>query len=260
MDLQSKEQAMQGMALQAKTTAMRKGMIATKAKVGFVIDISGSMQSEFANGTVQEELERMFAIAKHFDDDGELDIFVFGTSAEYVGTVNDSNWYNAVQYHGMGGHITVLGKKYRLQNGTYYKLGLQAAYNFYFKPGWEHNTKKIGGVFGLGGTKYPVVSEVQDYPVFLVFSTDGDNMDKKETLNFVKNASAMPLFIQFAAFGRGPFNGLSQIDNMKGRYVDNAGMFEARDFRSCSDSQLYDGLLNEFPAWLKLTQGEGWYR
>jgi|14BtaG_2_1085337.scaffolds.fasta_scaffold00032_22 hypothetical protein len=254
MDLVTKQQMdthLQGQALVAKTTALQRGMIATKAKVGFVIDISGSMANEFASGTVQEQLERMFAIAKHFDDDGELDIFVFGTSAKFVGTVNNSNWYDAVRYE--HGTAIILGERFRLQGGTKYATALEAAYSYYFGSTWDNGSKSF-----FGSTKRPTAVK-QDYPVFLIFSTDGDNQDQRDTLKLIDKGSQLPLFVQFAAFGRGPFRGLQQIDDLQGRYVDNAGMFETKDFRSVADKDLYAALLNEFPDWLKATSSEGWY-
>lgn len=67
------------------------------------------------------------------------------------------------------------------------------------------------------------------------------------------------MFTQFAAFGSG-FSGLREIDDLVGRYVDNAGLFVASDFEKVNNAGLLDAMMNEFPQWLAATAGSNWYK
>lgn len=56
--------------------------------------------------------------------------------------------------------------------------------------------------------------------------------------------------MQFVGVGGAGFNYLEQLDDMSGRYVDNADFFEA-DFDDFStENNLYQKLLQEYPSWL----------
>jgi stress response protein SCP2 len=57
-----------------KLTLEKKKMTHIVARVGIVLDISGSMQALYKNGTVQDVVERIFAVACHFDDNAALDV------------------------------------------------------------------------------------------------------------------------------------------------------------------------------------------
>lgn len=50
-----------------------------RAKVFVVIDRSGSMDSLYRSGAVQDVLTRLLPLALKFDDNGELEVYVFNT-------------------------------------------------------------------------------------------------------------------------------------------------------------------------------------
>ena len=50
---------------------------------------------------------------------------------------------------------------------------------------------------------------------------------------------------------------LEDLDNLEGRYVDNASFFAIDDFREVPSSELYSRLLNEFPTWLDEIKAKG---
>lgn len=52
----------------------KKNLNNVVARVGLVLDISGSMRKLYKNGTVQNVVERILAVASRFDDDGQLDV------------------------------------------------------------------------------------------------------------------------------------------------------------------------------------------
>ena len=61
----------------------------------------------------------------------------------------------------------------------------------------------------------------------------------------------MPIFWQFVGVSGSGYGVLEELDNMQGRYIDNANFFALDDFKTVPNSELYSRLLNEFPLWLK---------
>lgn len=97
----------------------------------------------------------------------------------------------------------------------------------------------------------------KDIPTFVFFITDGDNFDQNQTESFIKAVSKYPIFWQFVGIGRERFSFLSRLDDLPGRYIDNANFFKIDDLSSIADEQLYEKLLNEFPSWLKEVKRKG---
>lgn len=187
------------------------------SRVGLVIDISGSMRSLYKNGVVQDIVERIYPLATKFDDDGLLDMWVFATTHNSLPAVSEENFDVYVQ-----------------------KEILDA------KPSCS-----------WGQTKYaPVMEEVNDFykdskvPAFVIFITDGANSDKGETKEILRESSRNPVFWQYVGIGKEKFKFLEKLDELSGRYIDNADFFQLNDIANIDDGELYDRLLNEFPEWL----------
>ena len=60
-----------------KIVLEEKQLTTVTARVGLVLDITGSMRTLYKNGTVHKVVERILAVAAEFDDDGMLDIWVY---------------------------------------------------------------------------------------------------------------------------------------------------------------------------------------
>lgn len=75
-----KEQKISGISLKKKAATIvleKKKLTGVTARVGVVLDISGSMRKLYNEGVVQDVVERVLAVASQFDDDGELDVWVY---------------------------------------------------------------------------------------------------------------------------------------------------------------------------------------
>lgn len=96
--------------------------------------------------------------------------------------------------------------------------------------------------------KYTTEDPSKD-PAFIVFINDGGC--KRTIKKPVIASSDKPLFWQFVGIGDSNFEVLEKLDEMDGRYIDNANFFHIKDIETISDNELYDLLLNEFPDWLK---------
>ena len=49
--------------------------------MALVLDISASMNALYKSGVIQRVIERILGLAVTFDDDGQIDLLLFGTNA-----------------------------------------------------------------------------------------------------------------------------------------------------------------------------------
>ncbi|WP_404358071.1 VWA domain-containing protein [Cytobacillus firmus] len=197
----------------------KKNLTNVTARVGLVLDISGSMRKLYKNGTVQRVVERILAVASQFDDDGALDVWVYD---------NEFSRLKPVTEHDFEGYVD----QYILNNDLIHKFGRNDE-----PPVMEDVIQK-----------YTSEDPSKD-PAFIVFINDGGC--KRTIKNPVVSSSDKPLFWQFVGIGDSNFEVLEKLDEMDGRYIDNANFFHIKDVEAISDNELYDLLLNEFPDWLK---------
>ena len=201
----------------------KKNLETTVARVGLVLDISGSMVPRFKNGTVQSIVNKTLPLAVQFDDDGELDFWFYGTTARKMDSVNLKNYTMAVP------------------------------------EDWKHLMLNLGGRNNEPIVMRMVVDEYKDtkIPAYVLFITDGGVNQKREIQNIITEASHLPIFWQFVGVGGKNYGILEKLDTMTGRYVDNAGFFALDDFKKVSNEELYARLLEEFPSWLEEIKKKG---
>lgn len=200
-------------------TLEKKKLTNVVARVGIVLDITGSMQNLYKNGTVQEVVERILAVACKFDDNAALDVWVYDTHFSRLPSVTEKDFDQYVEKHIMN-------------NTTIHKFGRNNE-----PPVMEDVIHKY------------TVEENSPTPVFIIFINDGGVV--KPIKKVIVNAAVQPIFWQFIGIGSSDFEVLRQLDTMEGRVVDNANFFHLNDIRAISDEMLYDQLLNEFPKWIK---------
>ena len=90
-----------------------------------------------------------------------------------------------------------------------------------------------------------------------MFITDGGFFDRNGVKNFLTAASYLPIFWQFVGVNGYGYWLLEELDNMNGRYVDNANFFALDDFKHVDKKEIYSRLLNEFPDWTKAIKNNG---
>ena len=197
----------------------KKKLTGVVAKVGIVLDITGSMRKLYREGVVQEVVERVLAVASQFDDDGSLDVWVYDNEFSRLPAVTEKDFIGYVE-------------KYILTNETVHKFG-------------RNDEPKVMEDVILKYTK----EEPSDEPVFLVFINDGGC--KPGIKKVIVESSNQPIFWQFVGIGNSNFDVLRKLDTLEGRFVDNANFFHLHDLEKVSDEDLYNQLLEEFPMWLK---------
>ena len=187
-----------------------------KSRVALVLDCSGSMSDMFSDGRIQEVIERLLPLALKFDDNGELDFWLFSDDSKRMDGITIDNFYGLVN--------KILDDV--PFSGTSYAPVMEDVLNTY------------------------VVDDPADIPNYVIFITDGDNWDRGDAERVITKGSNYPVFWQFVGIGDSSFQFLSHLDDMDGRYVDNANFFQLNDLEDIDDKELYKRLLSEYPQWL----------
>lgn len=197
----------------------KKKLTGVVARVGLVLDISGSIRNLYKNGTVQKVVERILAVASQFDDDGMLDVWVYDNEFSRLPSVTERDFENYVSLR-------------ILNSDTIHKFGRND------EPPVMYDVMN----------KYLKEDPSKD-PAFIVFINDGGC--KRTIKKPVVSSSDKPIFWQFVGVGNSNFEVLENLDTMEGRFIDNANFFHVQDIDAITDEQLYDRLLNEFPDWIR---------
>lgn len=188
------------------------------AQVALVEDYSGSMNGLFKNGAVQRVVTRLLPIALKFDDNGELESWLFSNGSEKLTSVTADNYKDYVK--------EVMLRANMRMGGTEYAPVLRDVVKFY-------------------------KNRVSTMPAFIIFITDGDNWDEHETDAIVRELSNYNIFVQFVGIGTDSnFNYLRKLDNLSGRKHDNTGFIAVADMDKLTDEQLYTELLRQYNDWL----------
>lgn len=188
------------------------------ARVALAMDYSGSMSNLFRNGSVQETVSRLLPIALRFDDNGELESWLFSNGSERLAAVTKDNYSTYVR--------KVMNKANMSMGGTNYAPVLKEMVSYY---------KDI---------------EPSEVPAFIIFITDGENWDTNETNKIVKELSNYNMFVQFIGIGDESFNYLRSLDHMESRKHDNTGFTAVKDMNKMTDEQLYTEILRQYKDWL----------
>ncbi len=189
-----------------------------RARVFVVMDRSGSMDHLYRNGAVQDVLTRLLPLALRFDDNGELEVYVFNRTCTQTAPMNINNFESYVEKE-------ILGKGYGPTGGTNYAPVIKETMCNY--------------------------NDGSPYPAFGIFITDGENADSDLTDMAVRESSKYKIFYQFVGIGNERFNYLQKLDDLDGRAVDNTAFIKVADFSRLDDEQLYAMLLEQYPQWLR---------
>lgn len=207
----------------AGVSLSKNGLAGQRAAVYLVVDRSGSMHPYFADGTVQHLAEQALGLSAQLDDDGTVPLVFFDHGVHPPVEVSLTDYAGRVEREHQG-----LGQ----MGGTAYAPAMNAVVRHYLAAG-------------------------ATAPALVIFQTDGEPGDARETERVLKQASGQPIFWQFVGFGT-RFSFLQGLDTMRGRVVDNAGFFAAgTNPRSVSDADLYDRLTGEYAKWLPEARNAG---
>lgn len=207
----------------------KKNIAFEKSRVAVVFDASGSMTQLYQKGTIQRAFERVLAVAACMDDNGELDVWFFGSKFMKARSVTERDFEDYIQQ--------------------------------------TYPIPKMFGGLGVGNNEPPVMKDIihhyvkkeprKDIPAYIIFFSDGGIYKDKEIAKILTDASKQNIFWQFIGLGNANYGVLQKLDDLPGRFIDNADFFALDDFDKISDEELYNRLLTEFPQWLKEARAKG---
>lgn len=234
-----------------------------KAKVAFIFDASGSMYSQYAHNKVQEALNRVFPLGVHFDDDEQLETWAFALKSMKLSNVEFSNYKDYVEKED-GGWNKWMNKLNAAHNNE--PEVIKDVIKHFTKQEYKPNTVEVEKTGFLGfGKKKELVAVKNEFakqidsktPILVLFMSDGGIDRNSEIEQLMRWSSSLPIFWQFIGIGGSSYGALQNLDNLSGRYIDNANFFSINDLASISESELYDRMMEEFPKWLEEAYKKG---
>lgn len=209
------------------------------ARVILVLDYSGSMNSLYRNGTIQNTLSRLAPLGLTFDDNGAIEVYLFQNDCKKL---SDLTLQNYADYKSK-----VIDKSGYSMGGTNYAPVIEAVLT---DTGKRTPGETRSGFLGIKKASEPVLKKTGE-TTLVMFVTDGDNDDKPQTDAIVRDSSKTDAFIQFIGIGDAKFNYLKKLDDLDGRDTDNTGFTNLANLNDIGDEELYRIILEEFANWTK---------
>ncbi|MCC3292413.1 VWA domain-containing protein [Arthrobacter sp. zg-Y1110] len=222
------------------------GLNGQTAKVALVLDFSGSMRERYASGAMQNLAEQVLAMATQFDDDGAIDFFVFDTHAAYLGEISLEDFKGGVNRLTSGRHM---GRT------NYAEAFLAVRDHFGFNPAKPAPERR--GFFGRKKVEAAPEAGPASEPVYALFLTDGNPDNRTEATNALIEVSKAPIFWKFLSVGEEHKDYLQKLDDMPGRFVDNADYKPVGEVDRLTDAGLFEAMLDEFPEWVAEVRSKG---
>lgn len=216
----------------------KKGLTtAPVMRVCAALDVSGSMEDEIRDGSLQKAMDQLGAVGIKFDDNGQIDVWTFDTGSYYVGTWTPDDYKTYIRNN----NIQPLG-------GTYYSPFIRDIDNKMYVTGAGGTTvtKKVGGFLGFGAKKiveHQGGTEASNDPVLVMIITDGEPNDSYALISSAISAAASrPTFFTFVGVSNqgSTFPTLERLN----RDHDNVGVAYLKGFK-LSDEQVYEQIVTD---------------
>lgn len=203
----------------AGVSLSKRGLDGVRAEVVMLLDHSGSMQTDYQNGTVQTLVERALGFALQIDTDGTIPIVRF-----------DSGVRNAINVH-IDNYRSITQTKLYERN----------------KMGSTNLTAALDELLKIAKTTTA--------PIFAIIVTDGQPNDPTTVTQRVRELAKYPVFLKFLAIQEVPY--LQKLDDMDGRLIDNADAKFISNPAEMSDLNFADAMTDELDSWIAAAQGAG---
>lgn len=221
-----------------------------KAAVLATFDHSGSTEMGsnrlYTDGTMQSVADIAFAAGLTFDDDGSVPVSLFDNNVTSLGELDLSNCKGFLDQHSryrFGGTSYEAALRWLVEEAGYGNVNLEGSGG--------------GGLFGRKGSGGSLeVRATAAYPTYAIFVTDGEPQDPRQTEQYLRLMSQLPIFVQFVGVGTHNFEFLKGLDDMDGRFIDNANFFDAKDAGN-DQSKMLELMLGEFPDYYVEARNKG---
>lgn len=230
-------------------------------RVASALDISGSMQSLYRNGTVSDFVGKLLPFGMQFDDNQQIDMWAFNNYSQELPPAT-ADVYDDYVGKCMG--------RVSINGGTSYAPVMQSIYDEYF-GGVKMKTitrevvetqevaakgfmAKLTGKKETVEVKRTITEQVPDdsqvvdtTPAMVFFQTDGENNDQAAVRAVLDRNKGKPIYWFMVGVGSESFRFLKELAKDYNN-VDFIGI----DDLNLSDEALYDKLLSqEFGEWVE---------
>lgn len=214
-------------------------------RVGSCLDKSGSAEPFYLSGRNKPEsdmeqlMSRLLAVAHNFDDNGEIDSWIFSNDVIEMPPANASNYGTYVK-------DVIMGGKYKdWWQATSYAPAMKEITDFYF-PGTVEKAKSfLGGMFSK---KEAAPAASSDVPALVFFVTDGANDDKRATEQAIIDGQGKNIYWMMVGIGNPDY--FTFIEQMADKYP-NVGFVNFKNL-DMDDEDMYDAILDgELSEWIK---------
>lgn len=193
-----------------------------KSRCKLFLDVSGSAKPLYQKRLMHALAVRAGGVALNLDDNGELDVVAFDSGAHLI------------------------REPFTERNSETY---IQ-----------DYVQRLVGGSTNYAPPLKTLLGEKPGDPIFVVFATDGENYDEPETESTLVALSYHgPIFVQFVGITDtgGNFRFLKRLNDLGGRFIDNAG-FCTLDFSRATEEEVRAAILNEYPSFLGMCRQKGY--
>ncbi|NCE65714.1 hypothetical protein D1159_14315, partial [Pseudoflavonifractor sp. 524-17] len=183
-------------------------------------DASGSMFDLYRGGRIQRVVDKFFTFATTLSERCEMDLWAFAAKSRQLGAVTMDNVrdYTFAESGGFERWMSMLNYQYNNE------------------PEAMRDVMMI-----YGALRQPTV---------VLFLTDGRLSSDWEIEEILIKTSRFPIFWQFIGLHGEEYGILDRLEQIDGRYTDNAAFLKTDDIDDLTDSVLYDTLLYHVGAWL----------
>lgn len=223
-------------------------------RVASALDISGSMQELYRNGTVSEFVGKLLPFGLMFDDNAQIDMWAFNHAVRGLPPAVEAVY---------GDYVGNCMSGISISGGTAYAPVMQDIYNTYFGKMRKENKiiateeRPVPGFFNkLLGRKETVEVETihttyedpeDTTPGMVFFQTDGDNYDDQEVRRLLNQHRNIPVYWFMVGVGNSGFRSLKAL----AKDFPNVDFISVDDL-ALTDADLYDKLLSkDFGEWVK---------
>lgn len=202
----------------------KRGLAGIRAQAVLVLDHSGSMHYDYADGKVQTLVERVLGFALQIDTDGTVPVIPFDSGVRKTVDVTVSNYQDVVNQ----------------------KI-------------WNPNGMGSTNLSSALGVLLEMVKKT-DEPIFGAVVTDGNPDSKAATTKIVCELASYPVFLKFLSIRNVPYlKELDDLDDPAQRLLDNvdAKPEEGEDLLSMSDLEFANAMADEWNSWFDLATKAG---
>jgi hypothetical protein len=203
----------------------KRGLAGIRAQAVLILDHSGSMYTDYANGQVQTLVERVLGFALQIDTDGTVPVIPFDSRVRQTVDVTVDNYQGVVN-------------KQIWRESQMGSTNLSAALEVLLE-----------------------MAKKTDEPIFGAVCTDGNPDSRAATTKIVCELASYPVFLKFLSIRSVPYlKELDDLDDPAQRLLDNVDAkpdHDGEDLLTMSDLEFANAMADEWDSWVSLATKAG---